>query len=120
MDESYRIGVFPTTVQTWSWIVQLQKSLRNTPKRLVLYGRSTSRKKLAEYLHKNDVPYCYVNGDKLSVEQLITVLRGRIPLVVADRVAVYIKDRPKTRWARRPSTYVWEQVPTKWATVDKS
>lgn len=56
----------------------------------------------------------------MQVSELHFVLRGRVPLVVADRVAVYIKDRPKTRWVRKPSTYVWEQVPTKWATVDKS
>jgi len=116
MNDSYHIGTFPATIETWGMIQSLQKSLKNTPKRLTLYGRVSNRRKLAEKLHKSDDSFCYsVSGDKLELATVHLALRGRVPLRHCERVAVYVKDRPKTKWVQKPDSDVWEIRPTKWA-----
>ena len=82
-------------------IALLRKHLRDTPKGIRLFGRG------------------YRHGKK--------AYRQNLPTAMAQRFAVYLYDKPKTRMVKFPVTkmvpgpmieatvHEWKEVPTKWA-----
>ncbi len=74
-------------------IALLRKHLRDTPKKVVVYGR----------------------GPRPAYPRY----QNNLPLGMSKKLAVYLYDKPKFRMVRRirvtPPVYEWVKVPTKWA-----
>lgn len=96
MTTSLRLGTFENTPETRDKIRNLQAGLKNTPLRVVLYGRVSGKRKLVQRLYDEDHPWCYTyGGSKGSVDYLNYRLSGRVPLQFAERIAVYLRSRPE-------------------------
>jgi len=116
VDQSIKICEVKNNPAGRAKIESLREGLKDTPYRVVLYGRYTGRKReLAKTLWDNDDPYCYDHhGVKLCLDYILYTLKGRVPLHLCQRIAVYVKPRPKTRWVQNDNGN-WNNVPTRWA-----
>jgi hypothetical protein len=97
----------PNTPEGWERISNLRKSLKDTPVAVALYGRHPDRKNVAKRL--------FELSDGSRAEKWIHLdLRRSVPIPLATSIRVYLKPRPKTRWAETDDGK-FMKVPTKWA-----
>jgi hypothetical protein len=72
------------------------QNLRNSvgPNKIILRGRHTNRKKLAQDLVDSKDPYSLhaFDGSPIPVEYVHSNLRRSVPLRLSERVAVYLKS----------------------------
>ena len=117
--ETIKLFEVPNNKKGREKIRKLQDGLRNSPLRVILYGRHTDRKGLSERLLEENHPHTFdYQGHKLTPFYHHWMLKGRVPLDLSETIAVYVGNRPKSRWVQNENGN-FENVPTKWA-VDKS
>lgn len=97
-DKINQIKFVPNNAEGKQFIVSLRKFLKNTPNGVSVRGRGPRK------------PHVGIKGK--SHENL----RQDLPLSVATHFTVYITEKPKFRYVKRPTTE-WVRVPTKWASL---